>query len=370
MDMFGNRSSPLILALLLVAGQAFATQAWYSPISINAAQVPSTQSNFPVLVSQTDARFKTIGNGGHVANSNGYDIRPYSDTALTTALSYELERYNATTGEVVMWVKVGSLSSSTTPIYLGYGDTGLTTDGSSGTNTFSNSFLSVWHFKDGSTLNLSDALGSYNLTGSNTPTAVTGQVDGAMGLASASSQRAANSNNPAAAAITVSAWIKATTLPSDYNSTINAGSGGVDYYGIFVKSNGKLYCIVKATTARSFDGTGSHTLSTTTWYHVAITYDSTNGLKSYVNASADGTQTADGTANTSTTQGVSVGNQNSTNTRFWNGSIDEVRVSSAARSADWITTEYNNQNAPGTFETLGTEVAAPSARSGWFNFIP
>ncbi len=31
-------------------------------------------------------------------------------------------------------------------------------------------------------------------------------------------------------------------------------------------------------------------------------------------------------------------------------------MASVARSADWITTEYNNQSAPGTFETLGTEV--------------
>lgn len=34
-------------------------------------------------------------------------------------------------------------------------------------------------------------------------------------------------------------------------------------------------------------------------------------------------------------------------TYFFSGTIDELRVSSTARSANWILTEYNNQNAPG-----------------------
>jgi hypothetical protein len=35
--------------------------------------------------------------------------------------------------------------------------------------------------------------------------------------------------------------------------------------------------------------------------------------------------------------------------------MDEVRLSSTALSANWIATEYNNQNTPGSFYTLGTE---------------
>jgi hypothetical protein len=37
------------------------------------------------------------------------------------------------------------------------------------------------------------------------------------------------------------------------------------------------------------------------------------------------------------------------------GTLDEIRVSNAVRSADWIATEYNNQSSPGTFYTLGSE---------------
>jgi hypothetical protein len=40
-----------------------------------------------------------------------------------------------------------------------------------------------------------------------------------------------------------------------------------------------------------------------------------------------------------------------------NGMLDEVRVSNIARSQGWITTEYNNQNAPTTFYSLTAEEA-------------
>src|SRR5678815_5698623 len=103
----------VILFLLSSASNAFGAFGYSIPVTINSGQVPSTQTDFPVLVNFTDARFKTVGNGGHVQNSSGFDIRPYSDAALTTAITgYELERYNASTGEVVMWVKVCLLYTS------------------------------------------------------------------------------------------------------------------------------------------------------------------------------------------------------------------------------------------------------------------
>ena len=178
----------IAIAFLFVASQTWAAFGYYSPISVNSSQVPSTQTDFPVLVSVTDTRFKTVGNGGHVQNSSGFDIRPYTDSTLTTAITgYELERYNASTGEVVMWVKVSSLSSSTTPFVLAYGDSGISTDGSS-TTTWSNSFLGVYHLADGTTLNVNSSTGSNN--GANhSATAASGQIDGAGAFASASTQQ-------------------------------------------------------------------------------------------------------------------------------------------------------------------------------------
>jgi hypothetical protein len=43
------------------------------------------------------------------------------------------------------------------------------------------------------------------------------------------------------------------------------------------------------------------------------------------------------------------------NANYFDGLIDEARVSSVARSQDWLTTEYANMNNPAGFCTFGTQ---------------
>lgn len=345
----------LITILLLMPSLVFGGQVYYSPVTIDHTKVPSTQTNFPLLINVTFDRFKTTGNGGHVNNANGYDIRPYSDSGLSSALTYELERYNAVTGEVVMWVKIASLSSlSDTVIYLGYGDSSLTTDGSS-SSTWSNSFKSVYHLKDGNTLSVTDSVGTFNGTNHNA-TASSGQVDGAGGFASVASQYV-DTFDQRSAAMSMTCWVKAVSFPNTYNSTWTT-LGTNEGLALYVKSTGKLACYVGngSTFNVNYDGSGTHTLLSGTWYHLAITYDSSAGLVGYVNAASDGTHAASGSIGTVTTVNSAIGNDQATAGRFWNGTIDEVQVSTVARSADWITTQYNNQGSPNTFETINTEV--------------
>lgn len=345
----------LISFLLIVSRAAFAAFGYYSPVSINSAQVPSTQTDFPVLVSVTDARFKTVANSGHVQNSSGFDIRPYTNSTLTTAITgYELERFNGSTGEVVMWVKVSSLTSSSTPFVLAYGDATISTDGSS-TTTWSNSFISVYHLKDGTTLSVADALGTNNGT-NHSATAATGKIDGGGGFVSASSQYVDIGSYTGPSAVTVSCWVNGTSFPNAYNTTLLRNSTQ-SQWGIMIKSNGKLGCFVVALSGQvSYDGTGSNTLSTGTWYLLHLTYSVSAGLIGYVNAASDNTAVQLGTLITAAgTGGTDIGQDPRNAGRFWNGSLDEARIASVARSADWITTEYNNQSAPGTFETLGAE---------------
>ncbi len=37
----------------------------------------------------------------------------------------------------------------------------------------------------------------------------------------------------------------------------------------------------------------------------------------------------------------------------YTGLVDEARLSNTLKSADWITTEYRNQSAPGTYISVG-----------------
>ena len=44
---------------------------------------------------------------------------------------------------------------------------------------------------------------------------------------------------------------------------------------------------------------------------------------------------------------------------YWDGILDELRVSNIPRSPTWISTEYNNQNDPSSFMSIGPEEPAP-----------
>src|SRR5579875_367965 len=85
------------------------TMNWTDSLSDNWADIvvplnPAPLSNFPVLISRTDADLKSAANGGLVQNSNGYDII-FTDSTETTKLDHEIEKYVASTGEVEMWVR-------------------------------------------------------------------------------------------------------------------------------------------------------------------------------------------------------------------------------------------------------------------------
>ena len=97
-------------------------------IVIDHMKVPnSDQSNFPFLFSTSDPAFASTSYGGHVTNSNGYDIIFSTDPSGQTKLDYEFEEYNPKTGQVIAWIGVPLLSHTTdTTLYMFYGNSQVT----------------------------------------------------------------------------------------------------------------------------------------------------------------------------------------------------------------------------------------------------
>lgn len=324
-------------------------------ITVNTGQASGTQTSFPMLVAGTYSYLATTGNGGKVQNSSGFDVGFYADSGLTSKLNWETELYTALDGTVVYWVNVSSLQDGTV-IYMAYGDSSISTDQSNAIGTWNANFLGVWHFPNGTALTLNDSTSNTNnLSGTNTPTAGVGQIDGGMNLASASTQYTTTPSNTALtpASLTASTWVKFTSLTPAYTAVISKSNSVNAGYSLFVKSNGKL---ANYTMNINVDGTGSHTLVTGTWYYLTFTYSAATGIHTYVNASLDDSNSP-GNAIPSFTEVFLVGFDNHTAGRALNGSIDEVHVSTGVLSTAWITTEYNNQLAPANFYTIGNETA-------------
>lgn len=348
---------------------ALAAFSFSRTVTIDHTKVPNTnQANFPVAVASTTYAFlKTVGNGGKVQSGQGFDIGFYTNSNCSTGkMAWEVEKYTPTTGDTVYWVSVPSVTTATDAVfYMCYGDSSITTDQSATTTVWTNvgNYSGVYHFPNSSALSLLDSTtNALNGTGTNTPTPTTGQIDGGMGLASASTQYVGLGTTFAPTAVTMSAWIKGTSFPGAYNAVVDrANASYVSNEMILVKSTGKLAMYVYGTgVGTNYDGTGAVTLSTGTWYYVTLTYSSTDGLRGYVNGASDKTAgTAGALATASAT--TRIGSDPAAAGREWNGTLDEVRLSDSVRSADWITTEYNNQLLPDKaggatgFYTLGSE---------------
>ncbi|RLI41567.1 hypothetical protein DRO69_11410, partial [Candidatus Bathyarchaeota archaeon] len=101
------------------------------------------------------------------------------------------------------------------------------------------------------------------------------------------------------------------------------------------------------------------------WYHIVVTHDGSN-LNIYVNGELKNSTSQ--TLSSYSSSELQIGGivWRTGQNRVFNGIIDSVRISNTARSAAWIQTEYNNQNDPEDFYSLGPEENySASALSSW-----
>jgi hypothetical protein len=325
---------------------------YYKTITVNNGQVSGTQSGFPMLVSFTDTDLKTVGNGGFVQNSNGYDIGFYSDIGLTTKLNWETELYTATTGVVVYWVNVSSITDGTV-IYMAFGNTSITTDQSNKTAVWDSSYVAVYHVPDGSTLNSTDSTSNALNAGSASATASVGKIDGGAlfdGTTNYFNISTSALFNPTT--ITASAWVKLNGAPPNYGNIMSK-----DY-------NAGWRWRIDTTTSvvHVFDRGGTNNVASSgsiadaTWTYVAFT-GTASGISIYINGAADTTNAGAAWGHGSSANDFLIGVDKVGNTEFFKGTLDELRVSSTNRTAGWITTEYNNQSTPSSFYTVGTKTS-------------
>ena len=100
-----------------------------------------------------------------------------------------------------------------------------------------------------------------------------------------------------------------------------------------------------------------YSFTASTWSHVVM--KRTAGTASFIVNGTSYAATSGGTSTPNVPNNLlTFGNMfdpSNRTYRYFNGLIDEVRISQAARSDDWIKTEYNNQSSPSTFYSVGSE---------------
>jgi hypothetical protein len=329
------------------------TYSYTRSITFNHAAVPNTdQQNFPVLISGTYADLANVANGGKVQNLQGYDIVFTSDATGQIILDHEIDTYNSATGAINLWVRVPVLShASDTTIYMWFGNSLATFSQENKPGVWSNGYAAVYHMGNGTTISGSDSSG-FN-PGTATNISATAGVIGGGGSFSGSSSITAIPASSLSGSFTIEEWANPSTTagslglygsrtPADQSFDAKLYSGGI-YEDI---GNGSSWLSISANAGFPY--------SANIWHFFAHTA-TTNAYQIYADGMPIGSGAFSGTpllldAN----HDLLIGETGYSGEGF-SGLIDEARVSKVVRSADWIATEYNNQNSPGTFFTIAGE---------------
>lgn len=353
--------------LLFFCSTAMGAYNYTTPLIVNHGKVGGVESNFPVLLSTNSVLMSTASAGGHMLNSSGYDLVFSTYPDCHYLLHWDTETVNNTgSAQLNVWVQVPSLSNTTdTVFYACYGNTSITTYQGNSKSVWDSNYAGVYHLPNGAASSLPDSTSQNNAV-NNSGTAVTGQIDGAMGLLSSQYASIPGSTSLENPSVTVSAWVKYTS-PSDYAIAVSrpyhSGAWASPYasYALFAsESTGGTPLFLVSVSGSSFFIHSSVNIADNTWHYIVGVFSSVASTGYlYTDGSINSSMSISGSIDYSgaTTPSIGIGTQGGTVLgQYLNGSIDEIRISKSARTADWISTEYNNQSAPSSFLIFDTEV--------------
>ena len=328
-------------------------------IAVQDAFVDGDLTNFPLYV-------PIVADGDMAgALATGFDLR-FTLSDGTTLLYYERESWAGGGGGAVtadIWVKVPSIEASGgASIYLYWGKADAA-DGASPANVWDANHVGVWHSQDASDTTIADSTVNANTgtkLGSGEPAEAAGRigraqlydgVDDYIDCGDVLDGTLAGTDNK----FSISMWFKPESA-----MTANV------LLGKWNPTNDQREVLLMLTTDSKIklqwyrDGTGNEYryvrgitqfTDTTKWYHIIYTYDGTidtNDGLDRVGVYVDGASESGSLGSSGTLGGIY---DSSSPLRLgvttdpiglFNGSIDEVRISDIARSADWIKFEFRN----------------------------
>ncbi len=330
--------------------------------------------NFPVLVKLDNTRIDYSK-----TQNSGQDIRFVDPSDPTTVLPHEIETWNES-GTSYVWVKVPQIDAGSTSDYIWmYYDNPTVSDGQDATNVWESDFKGVWHLSesgngtsnefDESTSSADNGTGGGG-TGTKVPTRTAGQIGSGQKFDGVDDYIITNSTSliNGTTAYTYEAWINPTSCGEGGSGTV-LGKDNV--------SNLFLCQTVANNIALAYEANGSsaysaiNSLTMNKWHHVVAVYNDANVASFYI----DGvlvTATDSSVTEANTTGGIVIGTESSggttpaTSNYNFDGVIDEARISTGVRSADWIKAEYlTGSDQMNAYSEEQAYTNAGSVTTGW-----
>ncbi|NRA24760.1 MAG: DUF2341 domain-containing protein, partial [Oleispira sp.] len=317
------------------------------------ADVSDDVSKFPLLIRLNSTNFDFSE-----AQTNGEDIRFASSDGF--AFDYEIERWDSVNKLAEIWVQVDRVrgDNSTQFIVMYWGNSGVSSESNSAAVfDTANGFAGVWHLgEDGNTTangyadatsNSNDGQGA-NLTSSSDVNGVIGRSQNFDGTADyIEVDYSATLNTPL---LTVGVWARIDGGAGNRSPIAAMGNSHTGYL------SGYLLYAAGDDTWQGWSGNGSKwgnvslgSELTSVWTYVVMTYDGST-QKLYLDGEQVDTSPSDTllAKNESFPLRIGAGETEATAGYFFNGPVDEARVSNTNRSADWIKLSYENQKSDQT----------------------
>ncbi|KYK31069.1 MAG: hypothetical protein AYK22_02670 [Thermoplasmatales archaeon SG8-52-3] len=326
-------------------------------ITISHDMVEDDLENFTILFHDTSTNFSDH------AQSDGDDFTFISYDG-SIKFNHEIEYYDSEKGELIAWVNITNLNSTTdTTFYIYYGNPTVSNQENI-VDTWDSDFVGVWHCNnevDNGEGDIKDSTIYYNHgTTQNMESGdlVEGKISKALLFGGINEKVLVYDSEHGSLDLTdnmtLECWWNSYDLSDSFNSLMGKRAViGYQYeYRIrdtILMSN--RYSLL--TTGGVRDDNKTH--MTDTWYYGTVTLDAKNIIfynEGDISSVHDATEPKSTNAEFGFGAAGEYGN-------YFEGIIDEVRVSKIPRSAGWVKTSYNTMNNPEDFLSIGIEESRP-----------
>ncbi len=337
----------------LLPDRALATWNHTALITASGYTVGETLTGFPLLVRLDSTKVPGFSYT-QMLSTGGADLAFTSEDGAQL-YDHEIESWDPS-GTSFIWVRVPSLTAQS-KLRLWWGKSGESASSTTArAATWSNSFGGVWHLNQSlgfQTDSSPNALPGTSTAMADASTSVIPKAATLNGTTSIVTIPNASALNPTF--ISVEAWIKTTStglcsILSKDRTTTTAGrvwqfrvnAGKVEFIPFNATTNANL-----VSTAVVNDGQ---------FHHVCGTWDGST-VQVYVDGVPSGSAAFSGSLRTGQTNAAFIGRMETASPNFFPGTLDEVRLSQTARSANWVKASYDNQKPASTFLTASPATA-------------
>lgn len=351
---------------------------YYKSITFDTSQIPDELHNVPILINVTDADL-----AAHVAQASGEDIA-FVDDDNSTQFYHEIEEWDSGTGYLAAWVNVTTISNTENIIGIYYGNAGCA-DQQDAANTWNDNYTCVLHMNQDPTGGADSFIDSTGNGHHGTPVNLDAD-DSITGIASTcidfdgGNERMSLDSSAATFGTysegTIEGW--AFSSGGGYMATLNDFDDAADFLNLGISGgsdaiNGDL----GDGGAWRFLGSDT-TVDNGNWFHHVYGSDGSDNIF-YINGLEESVTFTDGSDDGTWYDDTDGGEDTYSLAALYRGSsiysdytIDEFRVSTTVRSANYYLLLYNNMvNASdGGFYTLGSEQTDEPSSTIHLNGLP